>query len=604
MNIRNIAIIAHVDHGKTTLVDAFLKQTHTFQAHQQVQERVLDSNDLERERGITILAKNISVQYRDTKINIVDTPGHADFGGEVERILGMVDGALLVVDAVEGAMPQTRFVVQKALQKGLAPILVVNKIDRPAADPERVVDEVFDLLVALGADEQQLDFPVFYASALRGRAGTSVEATEAGEASITPILDGVLQYVPAPAVTEGPLQMMVANLDYDDYVGRLAVGRMHGGCIRQGQDVVLTHSGRSEVKRGKISQLYTFQGLKRVAASKVESGDIAAFSGIDFVEIGHTVNDPERPLALPAIEVDEPTLTMVFRVNDGPMSGQDGKYLTSRHLRERLWKEAQTNVALRVEDTELPEKFRVSGRGELHLSVLIETMRREGYEFCVSRPEPILKRTESGVEEPFELLVVDIPQEYMGTVMELVGERRGEMQNMQQLGEDQVRLEFSIPARGLLGFTSLFLTETRGYGIMYHTFSHYGTWAGEIPGRSSGSLVAWEAGEATAYALLNLEQRGQLFIGPGAKVYAGMVVGANSRGEDLEVNVAKKKQATNMRSAGSDDTVKLTPPRVMHLEEAIGFLAEDEYLEVTPMNLRLRKATLDRHARERQRKSS
>ncbi len=604
MKIRNIAIIAHVDHGKTTLVDAFLKQAGTFKAHQQVQERVLDSNALERERGITILAKNISIRYRDTKINIVDTPGHADFGGEVERILGMVDGALLVVDAVEGAMPQTRFVVQKALEQGLAPILVVNKVDRPAAQPDRVVDEVFDLLAALGASDEQLDFPVYFASALRGAAGNTMDEVAVDGVGVTSILDGVLAYVPAPKVAGEYLQMVVANLDYDDYVGRLAVGRVRGGALRQGQEVILTHSDHSTVVRGKIAQLYTFEGLKRTGAALVEAGDIAAFSGIDRVAIGQTVNEPEHPMALPAITVDEPTLTMVFRVNDGPMSGQDGRFLTSRHLGDRLRREAKTNVALRVEETSTPDEFEVSGRGELHLSVLIETMRREGYEFCVSRPRPILRQVGDGVEEPYESLVIDVPQEHMGTVMELIGSRRGEMQDMQQLSEDQVRLHFLVPSRGLLGFSSQFLTETHGYGTMYHTFSHYGPWAGAMPGRTSGSLVAWEAGEATAFALSNAEQRGQLFIAPGTKVYAGMIVGMNSRPEDLDVNVAKRKQVSNVRSAGSDDTLKLTPPVTMHLEDAIGFLADDEFLEVTPKNLRLRKAVLSRHRREKIRKVS
>lgn len=603
MNIRNVAIIAHVDHGKTTLVDAFLKQTGVFRANQKVADRVLDSNALEQERGITILAKNVSVEYEGVKINIVDTPGHADFGGEVERILSMVDGALLVVDAVEGPMPQTRFVLHKALQRGLAPIVVVNKIDRPAAEPNRVIDEVFDLFVALDATEKQLDFPIFYASALSGIAGEKLSEVENGGGNILPLLQGIVDYVPAPQITTtGPLQMMISNLEYNDYVGRIALGRIKSGQLHSGQEILLTHSDRETTKRGKISQLYTFKGLEMESVEVAKAGDIVAFSGIEKIEIGETVNQLDQPLPLTAISVDQPTLTMVFRVNDGPFAGLDAEYLTSRHLRDRLWREARINVALQVSDTESPDQFRVSGRGELHLSVLIETMRREGYSFCVTKPEPVLRRSEEGLLEPFERLTIDVPQDYLGAVMEAIGNRRGELQELTPAQEGRVRVEFLVPARGLIGFASQFLTETRGNGIMHHAFSHYGPWAGEISQRQTGSLIAWETGTATAYALEGAEERGSLFIGPGTQVYAGMIVGEHNRSGDLEINVARKKQATNIRAAGSDDLVKLSPPRKMSLEQYLAYLAEDECLEVTPTALRLRKILLDRHARERQKK--
>lgn len=604
MEIRNVAIIAHVDHGKTTLVDAILKQSGIFRANQRVADRVLDSNALEQERGITILAKNVSVQYGDVKVNIVDTPGHADFGGEVERILSMVDGALLVVDAVEGPMPQTRFVLQKALERGLAPIVVVNKIDRPAADPNRVIDEVFDLFVALEASEEQLDFPVFYASALAGVASLDLEELSDNQGgSILPLLKGIVDYIPAPKVeTDGPLQMMISNLEYNDYVGRIALGRVSRGQLRAGQDILLTHSGRNDSRRGKISQLYTYQGLEMVTADHVLAGDIAAFSGIEKIEIGETVNQVDHPLPLPAISVDQPTLTMIFRVNDGPFAGLGAEFLTSRQIRDRLWREARINVALHVADTDSPDQFRVSGRGELHLSVLIETMRREGYSFCVTKPEPVLRKTEEGVFEPYERLHVDVPQDYLGSVMEIIGNRRGELQQMNPAQEGRMRVEFLVPARGLIGFASQFLTETRGHGIMHHAFAHYAPWSGTIVQRQTGSLVAWETGIATAYALETAEERGVLFIGPGTDVYAGMIVGEHSRSGDLEINVAKKKQVTNMRAAGSDDLVKLSTPRQMSLEQYLAYLADDDCLEVTPIALRLRKQVLDRHERERQKK--
>ena len=603
MNIRNVAIIAHVDHGKTTLVDAILRQSGVFRANQKVADRVLDSNALEKERGITILAKNVSVKFGDVKINIVDTPGHADFGGEVERILSMVDGALLVVDAVEGPMPQTRFVLHKALQRGLAPIVVVNKVDRPAADPNRVVDEVFDLFVALEATEEQLDFPVFFASALAGTASTDFEEARDGEGgSILPLLRGVVEHVPAPQIDEGPLQMMISNLEYNDYVGRIALGRVKSGQLVSGQEILLTHSEKGTTRRGKISQLYTFQGLEMVSEERAVAGDIAAFSGIEQVEIGETVNQLDHPLPLPAISVDQPTLTMVFRVNDGPLAGLDAEFLTSRQLRDRLFREARINVALQVVDTESPDQFRVSGRGELHLSVLIETMRREGYSFCVTKPEPVLQHTNKGVLEPYERLHVDVPGDYFGSVMEFVGQRRGELQSLNQGDEGRMRAEFLVPARGLIGFASQFLTETRGHGIMHHAFAHYGPWSGTITQRQTGSLVAWEAGVATAYALQTAEDRGVLFIGPGTEVYAGMIVGEHSRSGDLEINVARKKQMTNVRAAGSDDLVKLNTPRQLSLEQYLAYLAHDDCLEVTPGALRLRKLLLDRHAREREKK--
>lgn len=603
MKIRNVAIIAHVDHGKTTLVDAMLKQTGMVKHNQHSNDRILDSNALERERGITILAKNISVPYKDYKINIVDTPGHADFGGEVERVLGMVDGAILVVDAAEGPMPQTRFVLQKALEHKLTLIVVINKVDRPLAQPHKAVEEVFDLLIALGADDEQLDFPVYYASALSGVATMNLDSF-GSEGTIFPILEGVISYVPAPEVGVGrSLQVLVSNLDYDDYVGRIAVGRVHQGEIRQGQEILITHDGETEVKKGKIALLYTFEGLNRKPIEMAGAGDIVAFSGVDEIQIGDTVNQLDNPLPLPSLKIDEPTMTMIFRVNDSPFAGQDGTYLTSRHLRDRLLREEKTNVALKVSATDSPETFLVAGRGELHLSVLIETMRREGYEFCVSKPEPILRQGDSGVEEPYELLVVDVPKDYFGAVMELIGVRKGELQTMDQVG-DRLKAQFVIPARGLIGFASLFLTETKGYGVMHHVFSHYGAWAGQIPTRQTGSIIAWETGIATSYALQNAEQRGTLFIEPGTHVYAGMVVGENNRSEDLDFNVVKKKHVTNMRAAGSEDTVKLVPPRVFSLEQAIAFLANDEYLEVTPKSLRMRKAILDRNLRERSKKQT
>ena len=601
-DIRNIAIIAHVDHGKTSLVDQLLRQSGVFRENQQVEDRVMDSNDIERERGITILSKNTAVSYKGIKINIVDTPGHADFGGEVERVLKMVDGVLLLVDAFEGPMPQTRFVLSKALELGHPVIVVVNKIDRPDARPKEVVDEVLELLIDLDADEEQLDCPFVFASAKEGRA--SLDVNHPGQ-DMAPLFETILEYIPGPkGDSQAPLQMLVSTVDYNDYVGRIAIGKIERGQINVGQEALLCNYGGGEYSKVKITNLYLFNGLQRVQAHHAEAGDIVAVSGVEGINIGDTICDVEYPEPLPFVKISQPTISMTFSVNTSPFAGQDGKYVTSRNLRDRLFKEVYSDVSLKVEETDSPDAFRVSGRGELHLSVLIETMRREAYEFCVSKPEPILQETADGITEPYEHLIIDVPQSNLGSVMELIGERKGEMTDMIQLGEDRLRVHFQIPARGLIGFSSVFLTETRGYGIMHHSFSHYGIWAGAISQRQSGSLVAWEDGIATAYALQNLEERGELFISPGTPVYAGMIVGEHNRAGDLEVNVARKKHVTNMRAAGSDDLIKLTPPRQLSLEEALAYLAKDEYLEVTPKALRLRKAILDRHAREKVKKSN
>ncbi len=600
MQIRNAAIIAHVDHGKTTLVDAILKQSGVFGAHEKVEERVLDSNVLERERGITIVAKNVAVQFKETKINIVDTPGHADFGGEVERILSMVDGALLLVDAVEGPMPQTRFVLQKALARDLSIIVVVNKIDRPAADPDRVLDEVFDLFVALGASDQQLDFPYFYASAL---AGTVTKRENEAPQGVEPLLQAICDHIPAPVVEEGPLQMMISDLEYNDYVGRIALGRIQSGVIKSGAEILLTHSEREKTRRGTIGQLYTFRGLEMVPVDEIQAGDIAAFSGIEDIEIGETVNEPGWSRPLPAISVDQPTLTVIFQINDSPLAAVGSEFLTSRQLKARLWREAKINVALKVSETDSPQQFQVSGRGELHLGVLIETMRREGYSFCVTKPAPVLRREGERLLEPFERLVIDVPEDYLGTVLEMVARRRGELLEMKPLEAGRLRAEFLLPARGLVGFNSLFLTETQGHGIMHHAFFHYAPWAGSIPQRPTGSLIAWEAGIATAYALEGAQARGTLFIKPGVEVYAGMIIGEHNRAGDLEINVTRKKPASNIRAAGSDDLIKLNPPRQLTLEQSLAHLKDDECLEATPTALRLRKIILDKGLRDRQKKT-
>jgi GTP-binding protein len=604
--IRNVAIIAHVDHGKTTLVDAILRQTGVFRAGQAVPERALDSNPLERERGITILAKNTAVLYGEYKINIVDTPGHADFGGEVERILGTVDGALLVVDAMEGPMPQTRFVLAKALASGVRPLLVVNKIDRPGCRPEEVVDQVLDLFISLGADEHQIDFPVLYASARAGVALTSLPrpfdpARVTGD--ILPLLDAIVASVPPPqGRLDDTLQVRISTLDYDEYVGRIGIGRIAGGTIRLGQPVVVGHGPGSPLRSAKVTQLFAFESLRRISTEVAGAGDIVAVAGLPDLGIGDTITDPESPALLPPLRVDPPTLQMTFMVNDSPFAGKEGTYVTSRHLRERLRREAERNVGLVVEDTGSPDTFRVSGRGELHLSILIETMRREGYELAVSRPEVIVRRgADGGMEEPIEELVADLPDGAVGAVMEALGARRAELVQMAPAGEGRTRLVFRAPARGLVGFASEFTAATKGYGVMAHTFSDYGPWRGPIPGRGRGSLIAWEPGITTAYALENAEQRGVLFLGPGVPVYAGQIVGENAREGDLEINVCKKKHLTNMRSSTGDEEIKLTPPRVLTLEQALAFIREDELVEVTPAAIRLRKRELDRHARARER---
>ena len=597
-NIRNIAIIAHVDHGKTTLVDGMLRQSGIFRENEQVQERVMDSNDLERERGITILSKNTSVRYKDIKINIVDTPGHADFGGEVERVLKMVDGVLLLVDAFEGPMPQTRFVLRKALQMNLKPIVVVNKIDRPEARPREVVDEVLDLFIELGADDDQLEFPVVYASSREGYAVLDINDERR---DLEPLFKTIIERVPAPAGEEDkPLQFLVSNIDYDDYVGRIAVGRVDRGRISAGQQVAVCKKDGT-VYRSKTSRIYVFEGLKRIECEEAGVGEIVAVSGIDGINIGETVCDAEVPEPLPFVDIDEPTVSMTFSVNDSPFAGKEGTYVTSRHLRDRLFKELETNVSLRVEETDSADSFKVSGRGELHLSILIETMRRQGYEFQVSKPKVILKEIDGVVCEPVELLMIDVPEEYMGTVMEKLGSRKAEMTDMRSAAEGYVRLEFKIPARGLIGYRSEFLTDTKGNGIMNHIFYGYEPYKGEITQRQRGSLVAWEDGEAVTYGLYNAQERGTLFITPGTMVYEGMIVGENSRNEDIVVNVCKKKHVTNMRAAGSDEALRLTPPRILSLEQALEFISDDELVEVTPKNIRLRKRILDTEQRAKAR---
>ncbi|HEX3045009.1 MAG TPA: translational GTPase TypA [Bacillota bacterium] len=618
-NIRNVAIIAHVDHGKTTLVDCMLRQSGIFRDNEKVVERVLDSNDLERERGITILSKNTAVHYGELKINIVDTPGHADFGGEVERVLRMVDGALLLVDAFEGPMAQTKFVLRKALEIGLRIIVVINKIDRPDARANEVLNEVFDLFVELEADDWQLDFPVIYTSARFGTASldaspsgttspTKTKATPLGNAthsgSMQPLFELIKEEVPAPAGDlEEPLQLQITTLDYDDYVGRIGIGRISNGSINSGQILALCKQDES-VESVKISKLWIYEGLKRKEVPRATVGEIVAFCGIDQVNIGETLSDPENPTPLPLLTIDEPTLTMTFSVNDSPFAGREGKYVTSRHLRDRLWKEAQTNVSMKVAETNSPDSFQVSGRGELHLGILIETMRREGYELQVSKPEPILKRIHNQIHEPYERLFINIPDNYSGSVIENLGRRRAEMINMHPIGQNHLKLEFLIPARGLIGFRSEFLTETKGEGIMHYLFDHFGPWKGDIAGRRNGVLVAFETGEATAYGIHNVEDRGFLFINPNDKVYAGMIVGERAKEIDLDVNVCKKKHLSNMRASGSDDAIRLTPPRVFSLEQAMEYVEDDELVEITPTAIRLRKKLLDKSDRERAAKRS
>ena len=598
---RNIAIIAHVDHGKTTLVDALLLQSGIFRENQQVAERIMDSNDLERERGITILAKNTSVRYGDIKINIVDTPGHSDFGGEVERVLKMVDGVLLLVDAFESTMPQTRFVLRKALQLNLKPIVVINKVDRDGARVSEVVDEVLDLFIDLDAGDEELDFPIIYTSA---KHGTAVTDPDLPALNMQPLFEAIIKHIPAPAGDlDGPSQLLVNNTEYDNFVGRIGLGCVKRGRISAGQQVaVIDHDGN--LRQGRIGSLYVHEGLERTAVEEAVCGEIVAFSGLEDISIGETVACRIQPEQLEPITVDEPTLQMNFMVNDSPFAGQDGKYLTSRHLRARLFKEMEKNVSLRVEETDSPDMFQVCGRGELHLSILIETMRREGFEMQVSKPEVIL-RWEAGKQmEPMELLMVDIPEEKMGVVMEIIGARKGEMINMGSLGPDQLRLEFKIPARGLIGFRSQLLSETRGHGVMSHLFLGYEPCKGDIKGRYQGVLIAFESGEANIYGLHSVQDRGVLFITPGTRVYEGMVVGENTREQDMEVNVCKKKHLTNMRSSTSEAALRLEEPRLFSLEEALEYIGVDELLEVTPKNLRLRKRILNKHDRTRNPKKS
>ena len=597
--LRNVAIIAHVDHDKTTLVDAMLKQSHIFRANEQVAERVMDSNAIERERGITILSKNTAVMYKDIKINIVDTPGHADFGGEVERVLNMVDGVLLLVDASEGPMPQTKYVLRKALEQGLKPIVVINKIDRPDQRIDDVYDEVLELFMELGADDDQLDFPVVYAIARDGIAKLDLDDESD---SLEPLMDLLIKEIPAPqGDVEGPLQMMVTTLDSDEYVGRVAIGRIMRGKIKEGQNVVVI-SGDGETKE-RIGKVYVYQGLKRMEVSEAELGEIVAITGLPSASIGHTVADAENPEALPSINIDEPTLSMTFGVNTSPFAGREGQFVTSRHLRDRLYKETETNVSLCVEETDSPDTFKVSGRGELHLSILIETMRREGYELQIGKPEVIYKEINGQLCEPIENLTIEVPQEFMGTVMESLGTRKAELSNMTEL-KGYLRLEFTIPARGLIGFRSEFLTNTKGNGIMNHVFRGYAPYKGDIPGRSRGSLVAFEQGETTPYGIYTLQDRGVMFISPNQMVYEGMIIGENTRELDMDVNPCKKKNVSNMRSSSSDEAIRLTPPRLLSLEQALEFINKDEMVEVTPESIRLRKTILDKSQRGRLRKNA
>lgn len=596
-DLRNIAIIAHVDHGKTTLVDAMLKQSGIFRANEHVEERVMDSNALERERGITILAKNTAVMHNGTKINILDTPGHADFGGEVERVLTMVDGVLLLVDAYEGPMPQTKYVLRKALERKLKPIVVINKIDRPDQRVTEVIDEVLDLFIELEADDDQLEFPVVLASARNGIAKLSMEDESD---NLEPLFKVIMDNIPAPDVeVEAPLQMLVNTLDYDDYVGRIVVGRVIRGTIHNGE--VISLMDQETTKKAKIGRLYTYQGLKRVEIDAVSAGDIVALIGLADANIGDTIADAENPEKLEGITVDEPTLSMVFSVNNSPFAGREGEYVTSRHLRDRLFKEIKTNVSMRLEETESPDAYIVKGRGELHLSVLIETMRREGYELQVGKPKVITHRDENDVLlEPMEALTIDVPQDFMGAVMEGLGLRKAELQNMSEIA-GYLRMEFLVPARGLIGFRNQFLTDTKGNGVMNHVFAGYAEYKGDIPGRTRGSLVAFENGETTSYGIGNAQERGTMFIIPGEQVYEGQIIGENSREDDMDVNPCKKKHVSNMRASGSDDAIRLIPPKTFSLEQALEHINDDELVEVTPKSIRMRKKILDRVERGRAR---
>jgi GTP-binding protein len=607
MEIRNIAIIAHVDHGKTTLVDKMLRQAGAFRENQVVQERVMDSNPLERERGITILAKNTSVRWRGTKINIVDTPGHSDFGGEVERILRMVDGVLLVVDAFDGPMPQTRFVLRKALELGRTPIVVINKIDRAGADPMRAHDAVLDLFIELEADEAQLDAPVVYAS---GREGVATMDLAQKPVDLAPLFEAIIAHVPPPPHdAAGPFQMLISTIDYSPYLGRLGIGRIERGEVHLGDMVALlpieasaadTDPGGSQVERARVTKLYGFEGLDRIELESASAGEIVALAGLETVEIGLTITDPERPDRLEGIAVEEPTISVDILVNNSPFAGKDGKYVTSRQVRERLFRELERNVALRVEDTDATDTWTVSGRGELHLSILMETMRREGYEFQVSRPRVITKEGANGERlEPYEELMLDIPEEFLGAVIEKLGPRRGEMIDMRNPGQGMVRLMFRIPARGLFGYRSEFLTDTRGTGIIHHRFLEYGPWAGPLSGRTRGTLVSMEKGVVVAFALFTLQERSTLFVGPGEPVYEGMIIGENARPGDMDVNPTREKKLTNMRSKGSDENIQLEPPRELTLEAALEYIEDDELIEVTPKSIRLRKRFLGSSERKR-----
>ncbi len=598
-NIRNIAIIAHVDHGKTTLVDELLKQSGVFRENQEVAERVMDSNDIERERGITILSKNTAVTYRDTKINIVDTPGHADFGGEVERVLKMVNGVILVVDAFEGPMPQTKFVLRKALELKLPLIACINKIDRPEARPEEVIDEVLELLLELEAEESQLDCPFIFTSAKSGTA--SLDWNEEN-GDMIPLFETILKHIPAPAGDpDAGTQVLISTIDYNEYVGRIGVGKVDNGVIRVNQEVmIVNHHDPDKQKKVKVSKLYEFDGLNKVEVKEAEIGSIVAISGIADIHIGDTLCSPENPVPIPFQKISEPTIAMHFIVNDSPLAGREGRYVTSRHLRDRLFRELHTDVSLRVEETDTTEAFKVSGRGELHLSVLIENMRREGYEFAVSKAEVLYREDEAGHRlEPMELTYVDVPEEFTGSVIEKLSRRKGELRSMGGISGGYVRLEFAIPSRGLIGYRGEFLTDTKGNGIMNSIFDGYGSYKGDIQYRKLGSLIAFEAGEAVTYGLFNAQERGSLFIEAGTKVYAGMVVGESARGEDIEINVCKKKQLTNTRASGSDEALRLTSPKVLSLEQALEFIDTDELLEVTPASLRIRKKILDPTARRR-----
>lgn len=602
-DVRNIAIIAHVDHGKTTLVDELLKQSGTFRENQEVAERVMDSNDIERERGITILSKNTAVHYKNTKINIIDTPGHADFGGEVERVLKMVNGVILVVDAYEGVMPQTKFVLQKALDLDLDLIVCVNKIDRPEARPDEVVDEILELLLELDANDKQLDCPFIFASARGGYAKYKIEDESD---NMVPLFETIIKNIPAPeGDPEAPLQVLISTIDYNDYVGRIGVGKVDNGIIKVNQEVmIVNHHDPDKHQRVKVTKLYEFDGLNKVEVSEATIGSIVAISGITDIKIGDTICSVDNPQAIPFQKISEPTITMNFMVNDSPLAGQEGKFVTSRHLRDRLMRELNTDVSLRVEETDDMDSFKVSGRGELHLSVLIENMRREGYEFAVSKAEVIYKTDERGKKlEPMEVAYIDVPDDCSGTVIQKLSMRKGELNGMAPLNGGTTRLEFSIPSRGLIGYTNEFLTDTKGSGVINTIFDGYGPYKGDIQYRKQGSLIAFENGEAITYGLFNAQERGTLFIGPGAKVYAGMIVGQTGRSEDIEVNVCKTKHLTNTRSSSADDALRLVPPKIMSLEQSLEFIDSDELLEVTPKNLRIRKKILDSTARYRAKKN-